>query len=184
MKNKYVIFLRAVNVSGKNIIKMAELRDLLSKQGFEQAKTYIQSGNICLSSDKDKDTIKQEIHELIANHFKLHIDVFVLDEAQLHQSILQNPFDPSLPGNRLFVTFLDSIPDSTRLEAFHKIDLGNEEIKISGDIAYFYVPDGMATSKLSNIFIEQKLKVRSTGRNMNTMKKMQDMLQQNILEKS
>jgi len=48
---QYIIFLRAVNVSGKNLIKMAELKEKLSKAGYQDVQTYIQSGNILLKSD-------------------------------------------------------------------------------------------------------------------------------------
>ncbi|MDM1047504.1 DUF1697 domain-containing protein [Sphingobacterium hotanense] len=48
--NTFVIFLRAVNVSGKNLIKMAELKDVLANASFTNVQTYIQSGNIILNS--------------------------------------------------------------------------------------------------------------------------------------
>jgi len=38
----YIIFLRAINVSGKNIIKMTSLRDALTQVGFQDVETYIQ----------------------------------------------------------------------------------------------------------------------------------------------
>ena len=47
--NIYVVLLRGVNVSGKNILKMSELTDKLIEAGFRDVKTYIQSGNIVFS---------------------------------------------------------------------------------------------------------------------------------------
>ncbi len=42
--NNYVIYLRGINVGGKNKIKMADLRLVLDATGFNQVKTYIQKG--------------------------------------------------------------------------------------------------------------------------------------------
>jgi uncharacterized protein (DUF1697 family) len=49
--NPYVILLRGINVGGKNIIPMAELRNRLADDGFSDVTTYIASGNVVLRSD-------------------------------------------------------------------------------------------------------------------------------------
>ena len=43
---KYILFLRGINVSGKNMISMKELKTYLEEIGFKDVVTYIQSGNI------------------------------------------------------------------------------------------------------------------------------------------
>lgn len=53
----YFVLLRGVNVSGKNIIKMAILKDLLIKNDFKNVTTYIQSGNIILETNLEKEEI-------------------------------------------------------------------------------------------------------------------------------
>jgi hypothetical protein len=49
--NTYIALLRGINVSGKNIIKMAELKTMFQKLEFEHVETYIQSGNVVFGSD-------------------------------------------------------------------------------------------------------------------------------------
>lgn len=169
---QYIILLRAVNVSGKNILKMAELKTVLSKAGFENCQTYIQSGNILLESALSKNEIKVKIEHLILEHFNLSIESFVLTAKELTEAIKNNPFDKTTPGNKLFITFLSQIPLTENINLLRTIDLGKEEYHIHGDILYFYVPDGMSNSKLSNSFIENKLKLKSTGRNLNTIQKL------------
>ena len=44
--NNYVALLRGINVSGQRIIAMKDLKALLTKEGFSNVMTYIQSGNI------------------------------------------------------------------------------------------------------------------------------------------
>jgi len=48
---KYVALLRAINVGGRNLIRMADLRACLEVRKFERVSTYIQSGNILFDSD-------------------------------------------------------------------------------------------------------------------------------------
>jgi uncharacterized protein (DUF1697 family) len=49
--NTYIIFLRGINVGGKNKIPMADLRKCLDELGFSNVSTYIASGNVILKSD-------------------------------------------------------------------------------------------------------------------------------------
>jgi uncharacterized protein (DUF1697 family) len=61
MMNSHVIFLRGINVGGKNKIRMAELKFCLEEQGFEDIVTYIQSGNVVLRSKLDVVSISAKI---------------------------------------------------------------------------------------------------------------------------
>ena len=42
----YLALLRGINVGGKNIIKMADLRSCFETEGFRDVASYIQSGNV------------------------------------------------------------------------------------------------------------------------------------------
>lgn len=169
---QYIIFLRAVNVSGKNLIKMAELKEKLSKAGYRDVQTYIQSGNIALQSDKDSEQVAAQIKSLIQQEFGLDISVFVLTKEEILDSLEACPFSHELAPNHVFITYLDKQPEQAALEVFKAIDLGQEEYLHKGKLFYFYLPSGMAKSKLNNNFIEKKLKVNATGRNLNTINKM------------
>ena len=48
----YIALLRGINVSGQRIIKMEWLRRQFEAMGFEQVRTYIQSGNIIFLTKK------------------------------------------------------------------------------------------------------------------------------------
>ncbi|MBL0332528.1 MAG: DUF1697 domain-containing protein [Chlorobi bacterium] len=45
-KIKYIAILRGINVGGNKLIKMDSLRLMLENIGFENVKSYIQSGNL------------------------------------------------------------------------------------------------------------------------------------------
>ena len=63
----YVAFLRGVNVSGRNLLKMNELKAQLSMSGIEGVQTYLQSGNILFKADRGicKSHYSEKISDLI-----------------------------------------------------------------------------------------------------------------------
>ena len=66
---KYIILLRGINVSGKNILSMSDLRQILNDLDFQNVQTYIQSGNIILESEVSKVLICEKIKKAILDKF-------------------------------------------------------------------------------------------------------------------
>jgi uncharacterized protein (DUF1697 family) len=94
MMNTYVILLRGINVGGKNILPMADLKSRLEELGFANVSTYIASGNVMLTSDKPGDEIKARIEAALTKSFKLDsefIKVLVLSRKQLQAVIDKKP---------------------------------------------------------------------------------------------
>ena len=90
--NNYVVFIRGINVGGKNKVAMADLRTYLEELGFPNVSTYIASGNVILKSDKSTKEIKALIEKMLPKKFKLDselIKVLVLSHAQL-QAVIDN----------------------------------------------------------------------------------------------
>lgn len=174
MRN-YIILLRAVNVSGKNIIKMEELRRILSEYNFQNIQTYIQSGNIVLSSDLSDFDVKEKIQAIIAERLGLEVETFVTQKELLTAILKQNPFPKELPANKVFVTFFHQKIQQELIDQLQKSDFGEEKYHIDGLQLYFYLPEGAAKAKLSNNFFEHKLKVKATTRNINTILKLLEM---------
>ena len=51
--NTHIALLRGINVGGHNSLPMNELTSILEEIGFENIKTYIQSGNVVFQSIKE-----------------------------------------------------------------------------------------------------------------------------------
>ena len=49
----FICMLRGINVSGHNIIKMKDLKQLFETLKFQNIQTYIQSGNIVFQTDNN-----------------------------------------------------------------------------------------------------------------------------------
>lgn len=171
----YVVFLRGINVSGKNTIKMAELKKVLEGNSFENVVTYIQSGNVLVKSHLEKKAVLKKIQELIYEHFGFNIHVFVFTLDEVENALRNNPFPNDAEPNKVYITFLDRIPDVALVNNLKAIDFGKDVFKIIDDILYFHLPSGMANSKLTNNFFEKKWKVTATGRNLNTIHKIIDL---------
>ena len=69
---QHIILLRGVTPNGKNAIpKMSYLVDILTEAGFQQVRTYIQSGNIILESNLALEKIREQVHTLIKEKLEL-----------------------------------------------------------------------------------------------------------------
>jgi uncharacterized protein (DUF1697 family) len=173
----YIALLRGINVSGKNKIKMVDLKQLLLNLGYTDITTYIQSGNVIFKSNiKDKVVIEKTIISAITNHFNLTIKVLIITKSELNTIFNSNPFlnnDASIDSSKLHVTILDKKPNFEtilNLETFK--NNSNDEFKFVNNIIYLYCPNGYGKTKLTNNLFENKLKIAATTRNWKTITKL------------
>lgn len=173
--NIYISLLRGINVSGKNLIKMEALLKMYNSLGFSNVKTYLQSGNVIFSTTKsDSRRLTKEISDQIKIDFNLDVPVLVLTIDTLQRIIDNNPFlkDPNKEPEFLHVTFLSSPPGEYDTKTFEEKKSGGEEIVISTEAVYLYCPHGYGNTKLTNTFLEKKLKTGATTRNWKTTNKL------------
>lgn len=80
---EYVAFLRGINVGGKGLIKMADLKDCLTIHGLQKVTTYIQSGNVLFSSENtNKQDLAKIISDAILHTFDLSVSVAVFTKQE------------------------------------------------------------------------------------------------------
>ena len=90
--NTYVILLRGINVGGKNIIKMVDLKASFEEMGFSNVVTYIQSGNVLVQSeDKDKAALTSKIEKGLSKRFNFEAKVVVISQKELTAIIKSAP---------------------------------------------------------------------------------------------
>lgn len=171
----YIALLRGINVSGKNIIKMAELKQLFIDLGFHEVTTYIQSGNVIFqSSQKNSSKLEEQITEQIKKEFGHTIKVLVITKKQLKAVFESNPF---LKNNEIDIKAIYAIilkanclPEGIKLLQPYLVN--NEEIKIIDNCVYIHYPKGAGKSKLTINIIEKKLETIATSRNWRTITKL------------
>ncbi|NQY68818.1 MAG: DUF1697 domain-containing protein [Flavobacteriales bacterium] len=169
----FVAILRGINVSGQKKILMADLRNILKKEGFSYIETYIQSGNIIFySSEQNTLILEKKIQNSIFKAYQFEVPVIVLTKAELLNTDRNNPFlqnNPSIDIKLLHVTFLKEEPIEKNLTKLNSFNFSPDEFVISSKTIYVYCPGGYGKTKLSNTFFGKKLKVSTTTRNWKTV---------------
>ena len=90
----FLILLRGINVGGKNKVSMAELKKCLEGLGFFDVSTFIVSGNVVLTSDRNADEIAVQIEAALPKAFELDselIRVLALTRDQLQAVVDDRP---------------------------------------------------------------------------------------------
>ena len=168
----YIALLRGINVSGHKKVPMAELREILSKVGFVNVQTYIQSGNVIFQSiEEDTQKLTDIIQKEIKDHFGFEVPVLIKTNDELLSIFNDCPFSEEKKESSYF-TFLYWTPDKVLIEDLGELKYPNEEIIISNSCIYFYSSIGYGNTKYNNNFFERKLKVTGTARNYKTMLKL------------
>jgi len=80
----HVALLRGINVGGKNLIKMAELKACFEAGGFEDVATYIQSGNVLFRSARPGSAaLVGRIEEMLTETFGYRARVVLRSRTQM-----------------------------------------------------------------------------------------------------
>ncbi|MBU2893371.1 DUF1697 domain-containing protein [Colwellia sp. D2M02] len=172
--HSYVILFRGINVSGKNILPMKNLAELLTQHGFKQVKTYIQSGNVIALSELTASEVSEQITALVAEHFGFTAPVMVFTKAQFNQFSMQNPYG-DVEGKFCHLYFCNTQAQLNQ-EKLAQYNAASEQYQLHDNVFYLHAPDGIGRSKLvANI--ELCLGVTATGRNLNTVNKLNSLLE-------
>ena len=172
---RYIVLLRAVMPSGKNKVPMAQLREALSTGGFENVRTYIQSGNALVDTTLPAREVETRVHDLIRKHIGPDLAIVARTPAQVRKLLDANPFGDGHDPKRVFFALLARRPAAAKVRQLVEEDFGAEKLAIVGTTAYMYVPGTYGGGRLSNNFLEKRLDVAATMRNLNTLTKLVEM---------
>lgn len=167
----WVSLLRAVNLGARNKVSMPVLRELLEQAGFDEVRTYVQSGNIVTrSSHRSPDKVAAVIGGIIAEHFDVDTPVVVRSPQQLRAVLEWNPFPQAAAERPKLVTVchLLETPKPPDVEALLAEDVP-EPIAVRGDELVIDYADGSHGSKVSPAWLARRLKVEGTARNWRTL---------------
>ncbi len=167
----YIALLRGVMPTGKNKVPMQELRNNLELAGLHDVKTYIQSGNVLLRSDKTPSQIEVLIHTVIAKKFGGDVPILVITPHQLKKIVSNNPLAVNDDSDLYFV-FLKSVPSDILLDNLKQHELSPTNWVYRDKVIYMDCPQTYSKSKINNNFVEKKLDVIATTRNNNTTKRL------------
>ncbi|HEX4525966.1 MAG TPA: DUF1697 domain-containing protein [Gaiellaceae bacterium] len=167
---RYIVLLRGINLGSRNRIAMAPLREALGDAGFDDVRTYLQSGNVVLSSRASARNVASDCERVIAAQFELDISVVVRTRDELAQIVRRNPLrDVAVNHKRYQVSFLSSKPDRETVRKLMAAVVDPEQLVVVGREAYAWHPKGVARSRLWAQLAGRSLGVMATARNWTTV---------------
>ncbi len=178
---KYAALLRGINVGGKKKVPMAELREVLQGLGYEDVRTYLQSGNAVFSAPRrDTAALARELEQAIEGRFGFPVAVQLVDGAFLRDVVEACPFPADeLEGRQLHATFCSEQPEQSRFAGIDAPSFLPEEFRVGDRVLYLYAPDGLGRSKLAEALYKPAVfkGINVTTRNWNTVVKLAEMTQ-------
>ena len=163
---KYVAFLRGINVGGRNMIKMSDLKRTFEDLGFKNVSTFLQSGNVLFeSSGRSHRQLVEDIEKVLPGNTR----VAVRSASGLGALVAKDPFTTKhAEPKRRFVTFLQEVAwGELKLKPGIEIVFRNEQ-----DIVC-YVSPTMKRFEYPNI--EAQLKVPATTRSWGVVQKLAEL---------
>jgi uncharacterized protein (DUF1697 family) len=173
---RQVAMLRGINLGPNRRIPMADLRQLLADAGFDDVKTYVQSGNIALSATTKPAQLESELAALIAERFGFAVPVVVRSRRQLQAVVDRDPIAGAADEPKLYqVTFLTAKPSAASVARLRELARESERLEVAGREMYTFHPDGVAGSKLSVAIVGKDLGSGATSRNWTTVNRLLEM---------
>jgi uncharacterized protein (DUF1697 family) len=167
-----VLLLRGINVGGRNILPMAQLRRLLADLQLEDVATYIQSGNAVFSCPQDRaGKLALQIGTRIEEEFGFAVPAQVWPLEEFAAIAEGCPFAGDADPGRVLVHFLAEPATGADLDRLTGLQSASEAFQLTERAFYLHAPDGIGRSKLAAA-AEKCLGVPATGRNLRTVDKL------------
>ena len=176
---KYVALLRGINVGGNNKIAMAVLKASFESAGFTDVSTYINSGNVLFETKTaDTEKIAAEIEALISSQFLLEIPV-VVRTAESIQTIMKKIPDDWQNNKEQKTDVIFLWEEFARKKTLRLIDTNPKVdtlLYVDGAIVWHLEKKDYSKSGM-NDFVVTKIYKHMTARNVNTVRKLAELLQ-------
>jgi uncharacterized protein (DUF1697 family) len=179
----YISMLRGINIGPHKRVKMDDLRKSFEALGFEQIKTYIQSGNVVFKTRKTPTSVlSKRIEEKIVSDFGFSVSVISRSSEEMAKAIELNPFlsdrgsvDEKIDPDKLHVMFLSEVPVPSALKKLSDLIAAPDRCRSIDRELYFYLPNGVSGSILMKKPVDRILAVVTTMRNWKTVNSLHQM---------
>ena len=170
----WIVLLRGVNVGGKNRLAMSDLRELVTTLGHTGVATYIQSGNVAMTSPRsDRDAIALEIGAGIATSFGHKVSAVLRTPDELRVALANNPYATAgVDSKHVYITFFSDVPSPEHVALLERDRFLPDRFEVIGSELYGCYPEGSGRSKMTLDYFEKRLHVHGTARNLNTVAKL------------
>ena len=172
-----VALLRGINLGGANQMKMDDLKAVFTELGFENVKSYINSGNLAFDTKKTAESkLIDKIEDAVEARFGRRVHIMIREQRDIERLLKNNPFDGQYESHKhMHVLFLKEPMPAEKAELLQASALPGEKYEVRGREIYNLLPNGVAGSLLTKGFFEKKPVVPYTGRNWRTVEKLAEL---------
>lgn len=172
---KQVILLRGVNVGGKNRVEMALFRELLTRLGCRDVRTYIQSGNAVVDTDLPEDALAAGVRSALLAELAVDAGVTARTAARWHALTEMMPFSASQIAQaeaadaaieHEYLYFLDAPLPETQRDKLRAMEEG-DDVRVIGREIYLLCRRSIRLSKTAALLT--RLVPGATARNRRTV---------------
>jgi len=165
--------LRAVNVGGRTLT-MAALRKSATDAGFSEVSTLLASGNVVFTASGSEAAIRSKLEQSIADDAGFTVEVLLRSKPQLQKLLKANPYRDG-KGSQVLIGFLNGTAPPGLSERLAEVAV-NERFHITGTEIWIDFVDGIGRSKLAAKLPSLCKPRLVTGRNLNTVTKLVEVL--------
>jgi uncharacterized protein (DUF1697 family) len=173
----YIALLRGINVSGRNMIAMPELRSLCAHLGWVDVQSYIQSGNLVFKANSAPPKLEEALEDAITQYFGLTIPIIVRAATAWPAYVQGNPFPDASQSapNAVLLALAKAPPKEDAVEKLRERATNGERIIQVDDALWLHFGAGVAKSKLSPAVLDRLVGSPVTARNWRTVLKLHEM---------
>ena len=175
----YIALFRGINLAGRHMLPMKDLKLLIEKTGCLDVQTYIQSGNVVFRSAADPAKLSAQLTAAVSRRYGFAPRVVVRTLAQLEKAAAGNPFPEACEHpTTLHLFFLAETAKNADLESLNAIRT-SERFALKGTTFYLHTPAGFGNSKLGQR-VERALGVEATARNWRTVSSLIELARRSV----
>ena len=168
--DKYIAFLRAINVGGHKSVKMTDIKQVFESLRLKNVQTYIQSGNVIFESKEiDSPLLEKKINGELEKLLGYKVETFVRTIQEVKAIAKKTPFTPK-ENETVHIVFLGEKPNKKTQQALMSLKSEADNFAIKGREIYNLRHD-RENSVFSNNFIEKIIQTPGTTRNLTTINK-------------
>ncbi len=176
--NKYVAFLRGINVGGNHMVEMPRLAKIFESLGFSNVTTYINSGNVLFETDqKNGKKLVAEIEKAITEALGFSSPVILRDAKNIQNLCKRIPVEwENDAEQKTDVLFLwDDVDSKETISRIVSNPNADSLLYIPGAIVWNVARKNYEKSGM-HAFVGTKLYKSMTARNVNTVRKINGMM--------
>ncbi len=166
----HVALLRAINLGGRTVVKMADLKLLFEKHGARAVRTILASGNVLFAAD-DAQGCAARVSAALSKKQGRAVPIMVRSLDAVRALVAARPYGAPMPpaGTTWYVSFLDAAPGVSHALP-HLVPTGDVTyLELVGLELCASVTPLPGKTSVENFKVEQLFKVGATVRTWNTV---------------